>query len=96
MRKDALEEIDRCAEKGAVLVKSLPNSQIFDPADKRFGKYFQRLADKGLAFLSHIGYEFSLIGQDQSRGDVDRLIPALEAGTTVIAARGCRAGLFLM
>lgn len=96
MRRDALDEADRCADKGAVLVKTLPNSQIFDPGDAAFKPFFKKLADRKLAFLSHIGYEFSLIGQDQSMGDVDRLIPALETGATVIAAHGCSSGIFFI
>lgn len=43
--------------------------------------------------MSHVGYEFSLIGKDQSLGDPDRLRPALEEGVTVIAAHACSYGL---
>jgi len=93
MRADALDEVDRCADKGAVLIKTLANAQVFNPADSRFKPYFRRLAKRGLPFLSHVGFEFSLIGHDQSVGDVDRLIPALEEGVTVIAAHGCSSGL---
>ncbi|MFH2203899.1 MAG: amidohydrolase family protein [Elusimicrobiota bacterium] len=96
MRADALDEIDRCADKGAVLIKTLANAQVFNPADSRFTPYFRRLAKRGLPFLSHVGFEFSLIGHDQSVGDVDRLIPALEEGVTVIAAHGCSSGLVLL
>jgi hypothetical protein len=93
-RRDALEELDRCAEKGAVLVKVLPNSQGFDPADRRFVPFYAALARLGLPLLSHVGYEFSLIGRDQSVGDIGRMVPALEQGVTVIAAHGCSSGLF--
>jgi uncharacterized protein len=48
-----------------------------------------------LPFLSHVGYEFSLIGKDQSVGDPDRLRPALEEGATVIAAHACSYGLII-
>ncbi|WHZ26005.1 MAG: hypothetical protein OJF51_000800 [Nitrospira sp.] len=43
--------------------------------------------------MSHVGYEFSLIGKDQSLGDPDWLRPALEEGVTVIAAHACSYGL---
>jgi hypothetical protein len=46
-----------------------------------------------LPLLSHVGYEFTLAGQDQSAGDPDRLRTALDEGVTVIAAHGCSSGL---
>jgi predicted TIM-barrel fold metal-dependent hydrolase len=94
-RRDALDELERCAEKGAVLVKVLPNAQVFDPADGRFLPFYSALARLRLPLLSHVGYEFSLIGQDQSVGDPARLRAALDEGVTVIAAHGCSSGLFV-
>ncbi len=94
-RRDALDELSRCAGLGAALVKVLPNAQVFDPADKKLAPYWKRMAELGLPLLSHIGFEFTLIGHDQSVGYPARLIPALEAGVTVIAAHGCSQGLFL-
>ena len=94
-RRDALDELERCAEKGAVLVKVLPNAQVFDPADRRLVPFYRALARLRLPLLSHVGYEFSLIGQDQSVGDPGRLRTALDEGATVIAAHGCSSGLFI-
>jgi len=93
-RRDAVDELERCAEKGAVLVKVLPNAQAFDPADPRFVPFYAALARLRLPLLTHVGYEFSLIGQDQSVGDVSRMTAALEQGVTLIAAHGCSSGLF--
>jgi uncharacterized protein len=93
-RRDALDELERCAAKGAVLVKVLPNTQAFDPADPRFRPFYATLARLRLPLLSHVGYEFSLIGRDQSVGDPGRLRAALDEGVTVIAAHGCSSGLF--
>lgn len=94
-RRDAIDELERCAERGAVLVKVLPNAQAFDPADRRFLPFYAAMARLRLPLLSHVGYEFSLIGQDQTVGDPRRLTPALEQGITVIAAHGCSNGLFV-
>jgi len=93
-RRDAIDELERCAERGAVLVKVLPNTQAFDPADRRFLPFYAAMARLGLPLLSHVGYEFSVIGQDQSGGDPGRLAPALEQGVTVIGAHGCSSGHF--
>lgn len=95
MRRDALEELERCAERGAMLVKVLPNAQVFDPGDAKHRKFWRRLGELGVPLLSHIGFEFSLIGQDQSVGNPDRLESALGEGATVIAAHGCSRGLIL-
>ena len=94
-REDAIEEVHRCADAGAVLVKILPNAQQFDPANPNYKSFYRALAERKLPLLSHVGYEFSLIGKDQSTGDPDRLRLALDEGTTVIAAHACSYGLML-
>ena len=94
-RRDAVEEVHRCADAGAALVKVLPNAQQFNPADGHYKAFYRTLAERKLPFLSHVGYEFSLIGKDQSVGDPDRLRPALEEGATVIAAHACSYGLII-
>ncbi len=94
-RRDAVEEVARCAERGAFLVKVLPNSQQFDPADPACLPFYKALAKHRLPLLSHVGYEFSLWGKDQSAGDPARLRSALEEGVTIIAAHGASFGLFL-
>lgn len=94
-RRDAVDEVHRVADAGAVLVKVLPNAQHFNPADPQYKAFYRALADRKLPFLSHVGYEFSLIGKDQSMGDPDRLRSALDEGATVIAAHACSYGLML-
>jgi hypothetical protein len=94
-REDAIDEIHRCADVGAALIKVLPNAQHFDPADRKYKPFYRALAQRKLPFLSHVGYEFSLIGKDQSLGDPERLRLALDEGVTVIAAHACSYGLML-
>lgn len=94
-RKDAVEEVHRCADAGSVLVKVLPNAQQFNPADPKYKPFYRALAERKLPFLSHVGFEFSLIGKDQSVGNPDRLRTALDEGVTVIAAHACSYGLML-
>ena len=72
-RRDAVDEVHRCADAGAALVKVLPNAQQFNPAEVRYKPFYRALAERRLPFLSHVGYEFSLIGKDQSVGDPGRL-----------------------
>lgn len=94
-RRDAIDEVHRCADAGAVLVKVLPNAKQFDPANSQYKPFYRALAERKLPFLSHVGYEFSLIGKDQSVGDPERLKVALDEGATVIAAHACSYGLIL-
>ena len=94
-REDAIDEVHRCADAGAVLIKVLPNAHHFNPADPKYKPFYRALAERKLPFLSHVGYEFSLIGKDQSVGDPDRLQVALDEGVTVIAAHACSYGLML-
>ena len=94
-RRDGLEELDRCADAGAALVKVLPNSQGFDPADRRCIPFYKKLAQLKIPLLSHVGHEFTLSSQDQSAGDPDKLRLALDEGVTVIAAHGCSYGMVI-
>ncbi len=92
-RRDAIDELHRCADAGAVLVKVLPNVQRFDPGDTRYKALYREMARRRMPLLSHVGYEFSLIGSDQSLGDPNRLRAPLDEGVTVIAAHACSSGL---
>ena len=94
-RRDAIDEVHRVADAGAVLLKVLPNAQQFNPAEPRYKPFYRALAERKLPLLSHVGYEFSLIGKDQSLGDPDRLQLALDEGATVIAAHACSYGLMV-
>lgn len=94
-REDAIEEVHRCADAGAVLVKVLPNAQQFNPADSKYRPFYRALVERKLPLLSHVGFEFSLIGKDQSVGEPDRLRRALDEGVMVIAAHACSYGLML-
>lgn len=94
-RRDALDELERVAEKGAALIKVLPNAQVFDPSEKRHEKFFRRMGELGLPLLSHIGEEYSVKARDQSVGNPERLERALGEGATVIAAHACSSGRVL-
>jgi len=93
-RPDALAELERTAGLGAVLVKLLPNSHGFDPAEARLKGYYRKLADLGLCLLIHGGYEHTIRVIDQAYGDPSRLRLALDQGVTVIVAHVGTAGLF--
>jgi predicted TIM-barrel fold metal-dependent hydrolase len=85
-RKDAVAELQRCAAKGAVLLKWLPIVQNFNPADPTCEPFYEALAALKLPLLAHTGGEQSLPNLDKSVADPALLIPALKRGVTVIMA----------
>jgi predicted TIM-barrel fold metal-dependent hydrolase len=91
-----IEELDRCIEGGAVLIKWIPNSQIFDPSDKKYKWFYRKLADKNLPLLCHTGPEHAIPvvkPQYQELGDPRKLRLALDMGVKVIAAH-CATSFF--
>jgi predicted TIM-barrel fold metal-dependent hydrolase len=85
-RSDAIEELDRAAEQGAVLVKWIPNVHAIRLEDPRCRAFYRRLAHHGIALLSHVGDEQALFVAGQEYGDPRTLAAPLEEGVTVIAA----------
>ncbi|MGH7412333.1 MAG: amidohydrolase family protein [Candidatus Methylomirabilis sp.] len=87
-RLDALAELDRCLEQGAVLLKWLPNSQGFDPMDPSFVPFYRRMAEARLPLLCHTGPEYALTTADRRPVRPKSLRLALDEGVVVIAAHG--------
>ncbi len=85
-RRDALEELDRCLERGAVLMKCLPNCQNIDPSNVRYRPFWQRMAEACLPLLAHTGGEHTVPVVNAALADPKLLRLPLECGVTVIAA----------
>ncbi len=85
-RRDALEELERCAEGGARVLKIHPPTQDVDPGQDRFRPFYRRLAELDILLMVHTGAEHGspIVGDDFSHPE--RLVPALQEGCTVIAA----------
>lgn len=85
-RPDALDELDRVAEMGAVLVKWIPNVQAIRLDDPRCRAFYRRMAHYKIALLPHVGDEQAMFVAGQEYGDPRTLTAALEEGVAVIAA----------
>jgi predicted TIM-barrel fold metal-dependent hydrolase len=85
-RRDALDELDRCLDAGAVMMKCLPNCQNIDCADRRLTKFWERMAAAKLPLLAHTGGEHTLPVVRPEFADPRILTRPLECGVTVIAA----------
>src|SRR4051794_14151317 len=90
-RRDAFDELERCLERGAVLMKCLPNCQNIDPSDRRYRPFWERMAAAGLPLLAHTGGEYTVPVVNAVYADPKLLRVPLECGVTVIAAH-CATG----
>ncbi len=94
-RPDALEELERCLAGGAVMMKCLPNCQNINCSDRRFVKFWERMAEAKLPLLAHTGGEHTLPVVRADFADPRILTLPLDCGVTVIAAHcGTKSGLF--
>lgn len=93
-RPDALDELERCAEAGAALVKFLPNVHQIDLTDPAYDPFWKRMAALGLPLLSHTGGEQALPNYQPAWANPELLARPAECGVTIIAAHcGGRSGL---
>jgi predicted TIM-barrel fold metal-dependent hydrolase len=94
-RPDALEELERCLEAGAVMMKCLPNCQNINCNDRRFTRFWERMAAAKLPLLAHTGGEHTVPVVSPRFADPRILTLPLECGVNVIAAHcGTKSGLF--
>jgi uncharacterized protein len=85
-RPDALTELERCLDGGAVMMKYLPASQNIDLRERRYTSFFERMAEAGLPMLVHTGGEKTLEVVRWDLTDPRILELPLQCGVTVIAA----------
>ena len=94
-RPDALDELERCLAKGAVMMKCLPNCHNINCNDRRFTRFWERMAEAKLPLLAHTGDEHTLPVVRPEFADPRILTLPLECGVTVIAAHcATKSGLF--
>ncbi|TAG33591.1 MAG: hypothetical protein EAZ36_00470 [Verrucomicrobia bacterium] len=91
-RRDALDELARCIEGGAVMLKCLPNCQNMDWNARRYRPFLERMAEAGLPLLAHTGSERTMPVLRPDLASPRMLTQALEIGVTCIAAH-CGTGM---
>jgi len=86
-RKDAIAELERCAARGAKLIKWLPAAMGMDPADPACDAFYDRMRELGVALLTHAGKEMAVDAEEAQRlGNPLRLRRPLDRGVKVIVA----------
>ncbi|HUG81992.1 MAG TPA: amidohydrolase family protein [Bryobacterales bacterium] len=93
-RRDAIDELDRCAERGARVLKIHPPIQNVDPGEDRFRPFYRRCAETGIIVMVHTGMEHAAETVGDSYSNPTRLAAALEEGCTVVAAHTGTAAFF--
>ncbi len=84
-RADAIDELERCIERGARGLKLLAPTQGTDLADKRHAKFFRRCAKGHIVLIVHTGHEHAVPVLDNALGHPRKLELALDQGCTVVA-----------
>ena len=84
-RGDAMDELERCLEKGARILKIHPPIQGVDVAGRKHKKFFRRCAGKKVLVMVHTGHEHSGPVIDIELARPGKLRLALDEGCTVVA-----------
>ena len=87
-RKDAVEELQYCADHGVKIIKWLPNSMGINPSDEECEPFYHKMRDLGLALLIHVGSEHTVSAAflDNTLGNPLLLRKPLDCGVKIIAA----------
>ncbi|HLM68588.1 MAG TPA: amidohydrolase family protein [Longimicrobium sp.] len=86
-RRDAMERLEECIERGAVLIKWLPATQSIDPADCAITPFYRRLAEAGIPILVHSGGSEQTFAQVRPElKDLARIELPLSLGVRMIVA----------
>ena len=86
-RPDAIAELEKWAQRGARVVKWLPNAMGINPSDPKCDPFYQKMKELDLILLSHGGEEKAVEAEeDQKLGNPLLLRRALDHGVKVIVA----------
>lgn len=85
-RPDSMDELERCLERGAVMLKILPNCQNIDCSRPSCRPFWERMAAARLPLLAHTGGEHTVPQARTEYANPEYLRLPLECGVNVIAA----------
>ena len=86
-RPDAIAELEKWSQRGARVVKWLPNAMGIDPSDPQCDPFYRKMKELNLILLSHGGEEKAVEAEeDQKLGNPLLLRRALDHGVKVIVA----------
>ncbi len=92
-RSDALEELEKWANKGCRYVKWLPNAMGIDPSSKRVEAFYGKMRELDLILLTHTGDELAVDAHDLRRfGNPLLLRKPLDMGVKIVAFHSASLG----
>jgi predicted TIM-barrel fold metal-dependent hydrolase len=94
IRRDALQELERCRAAGCRLIKIHTAIQGVNPNLPEFEPFYRLAKELGMVLMFHTGYEHSCRVVSQQFTDPARLGRALDQGGTIIAAHCGTCGFF--
>jgi hypothetical protein len=84
-RADAIDELERCATKGAKVLKIHPPIQGVDLMERTYVPFYRRCAELKIVVMVHTGHEHSAPIISAALANPRKLALALEEGCTVVA-----------
>ncbi|KAF0216267.1 MAG: amidohydrolase [Geobacteraceae bacterium] len=92
-RKDALQELEKWAQRGCRYVKWLSSSQGIDPASPLTEPFYRKMIEYGMVLLAHTGEELAVFtGGQQELGNPLLLRRPLDMGVKVVALHSASFG----
>lgn len=91
-RPDALDELEKWAQRGVRYVKWLPNAQGIDPSAERYAGFYEVMKKHHMILLTHAGQERSVDSSSQAFGNPLLLRRPLDQGVQVILAHCASSG----
>jgi uncharacterized protein len=93
-RPDALEELQRCLDRGARALKLLPNCHDVDCSRPAYDAFWEKMAEAGLPMLAHTGGEMTVPVANKLYQDPRYFRRPLEIGVKIIAAHSASSSSF--
>jgi uncharacterized protein len=92
-RNDAIQELEKWAQRGVKMVKWLPNSMGIDPSHRLCEPFYQKMKEYDMVLLCHVGKEDAVqVIKFKPFGNPLLLRKALDSGVKVIMAHCGSAG----
>lgn len=93
-RRDALDELQRCLDRGARALKLLPNCHDVNCSLPAYDAFWEKMAEAGLPMLAHTGGEMTVPVANKRYEDPRYFRRPLEIGVKIIAAHSASASSF--
>lgn len=93
--KDAIINLEKAKQDGAIAIKWLPCAQNINPADKKYENFYEKAKELNLPIITHAGAEHAVEGSQfvQDLGNPLHLRLPLEIGVKVIIAHCATEGI---